>query len=50
MLSNLQHFLQYLAIFCFSGLTIISFLQHSVKFTGLNFALAILYIFLYLVK
>jgi len=40
--------LEYLAIACFAGLTIINLLQKNWNMAGLNFALVLLYIFLYI--
>lgn len=43
----LQTILEYLAIGCFMGLTIISGINKQWDFVGLNFSLALLYLFLY---
>jgi len=49
MINLIKLFLQYLAITCFGGLTIIGWIQKDYNYgVGLNFALVLLYIFLYL--
>ena len=40
--------LEYLAIACFVGLTVVELLARNWDFAGLNFALVLLYIFLYI--
>ena len=39
--------LEYLAITCFAGLTVVELLAKNWDIAGLNFALVLLYIFLY---
>ena len=49
MIKIIQLVLQYVAIASFGGLTIIGFIQKDWNFgVGLNFALVLLYVFLYL--
>ena len=49
MINYIKLILQYIAITSFGGLTIIGFIQKDYNFgVGLNFALVLLYIFLYL--
>ena len=44
----IQTILEYLAIACFVGLTLIGVIGKNYNYAGLNFALVILYVFLYL--
>ena len=44
----LQTIIEYIAIACFVGLTLIGVKTHQWNYAGLNIALVVLYVFLYL--